>query len=189
VFANEEVMGKNDITMDTMRTRGPSEAYDEGWARIFRNKAPQAECAPREAQPDGWKLVPVEPTNAMLDEITLIESFTKTAMEIRYRAMLDAAPTPERADADTAGASERDALKQKGLDDHLRRLQQDGTKSEDRADAGKDAALTDEQLDAIWYALPVIRIHNEADRAGMNAQVALRRAFARAILAANKEPK
>jgi hypothetical protein len=91
-------MGKNDITMDTMRTRGPSEAYDEGWARIFRNKATQAECAPREA-------------------------------------------------------------------------------------------LTDEQLDAIWYALPVIRIHNEADRAGMNSQVALRRAFARAILAANKEPK
>jgi hypothetical protein len=61
--------------------------------------------------------------------------------------------------------------------------------SQERADAGKDAALTDAQLDAIWYALPVIRIHNEADRAGMNSQVALRRAFARAILAANKEPK
>jgi DnaJ-class molecular chaperone len=32
-------MGKNDITMDTMRTRGPSEAYDAGYDRIFGKKA------------------------------------------------------------------------------------------------------------------------------------------------------
>jgi hypothetical protein len=37
---------KNDITMDTLRTRGPSKEYDEGYARIFGTKAPQAECAP-----------------------------------------------------------------------------------------------------------------------------------------------
>jgi hypothetical protein len=44
-------MSKNDITMDTLRTRGPSKEYDEGYARIFGTKIPQAECAPREAQP------------------------------------------------------------------------------------------------------------------------------------------
>jgi hypothetical protein len=50
---------KNDITMDTLRTRGPSKEYDEGYARIFGTKAPQAECAPQqtdaEALYEAWQ--------------------------------------------------------------------------------------------------------------------------------------
>jgi hypothetical protein len=76
-----------------------------------------------------------------------------------FACLKSAAPTPERADADTAGASERDALKQKGIDDHLRRLQQDGMKSEERADAGKDAALTDERAKEIAQ-----QVHAECSR-------------------------
>jgi len=42
--------------------------------------------------PEGWKLVPVEPTSDMLGEIHLDASFSHRAMTVRYRAMLDAAP-------------------------------------------------------------------------------------------------
>ncbi|MBN3777420.1 hypothetical protein G3O06_07630 [Burkholderia sp. Ac-20345] len=45
-------------------------------------------------------------------------------------------------------------------------------------------ALTDDRIDAVWSALPGIRIHNEAVTKGIDTRVALRRAFARAILAA-----
>lgn len=43
--------------------------------------------------PDGYAIVPVEPTPEMLAEIHLVESFTGTALRARYRAMLAAAPT------------------------------------------------------------------------------------------------
>ena len=43
---------------------------------------------------DGWKLVPVEPTETMLEEIHLVKEFTHKAMSVRYKAMLDAAPEP-----------------------------------------------------------------------------------------------
>lgn len=43
---------------------------------------------------DKFKLVPVEPTEAMLAEIHLLESFTHAALRARYRAMLAAAPAP-----------------------------------------------------------------------------------------------
>jgi hypothetical protein len=208
--------------------------------------APQAECAPREAQPVAWLVDwPDEPELGHY----FSEEFDPNA---RSRPLYLAAPTPERADGDTAGAQPwierwhgshpqrgwsivqgRDVVAYLGGDESMsdsvsaivkahndcfdcggtgctmncsglhnvdcagQSFSTEGQSgdlaaagaSQERADAGKDAALTDEQLDAIWYALPVIRIHNEADRAGMNAQVALRRAFARAILAANKEPK
>lgn len=42
--------------------------------------------------PEGWKLVPVEPTRQMLDEIHLVSEFTVKALAARYRAMLAAAP-------------------------------------------------------------------------------------------------
>jgi len=42
--------------------------------------------------PEGWKLVPVEPTFDMLSEIHLDASFSHHAMTVRYGAMLDAAP-------------------------------------------------------------------------------------------------
>ena len=44
------------------------------------------------AVPDGWQLVPIEPTAAMLNEITLVDDFTKQAMTIRYKAMLAVSP-------------------------------------------------------------------------------------------------
>jgi hypothetical protein len=145
--------------------------YLDGMAKGKRDaQIDAAECAPREAQPVACTCKGVlghSRSCALFDESMMLPKV--------------AAPTPERADADTEGAAEY-------IGPHGRALL-DAMASQEHADAGKDAALTDEQLDAIWYALPVIRIHNEADRAGMNAQVALRRAFARAILAANKEQK
>lgn len=45
--------------------------------------------------PTGWKLVPVNPTEAMLDEIALTEHFSRKALAARYAALLDAAPTQE----------------------------------------------------------------------------------------------
>jgi len=44
--------------------------------------------------PEGWKLVPVEPTPEMLEEIWLDERFKEMAMKRRYYALLAAAPTP-----------------------------------------------------------------------------------------------
>lgn len=45
--------------------------------------------------PDGkWKLVPVEPTTEMLEEIWLDDRYKEVAMKRRYQALLAAAPTP-----------------------------------------------------------------------------------------------
>lgn len=44
--------------------------------------------------PPGWKLVPVEPTPEMLEEIWLDERFKEVAMKRRYYALLAAAPAP-----------------------------------------------------------------------------------------------
>jgi len=46
--------------------------------------------------PDGWKLVPLEPTLKMLEEIHLVKEFTHQAMTARYVALLDAAPEPPK---------------------------------------------------------------------------------------------
>jgi hypothetical protein len=162
-------MSKNDITMDTLRTRGPSKEYDEGYARIFGTKTPQAECAPREAQPVG-------PRTTLNYDGTFDTTCAHCGGNGCFACLKIAAPTPERADADTAGASERDALKQKGLDDHLRRLQQDGMKSEERADAGKDSALT-EIAKQLWGTSTLYITFDQYKEK------------VRAILAANKEPK
>jgi hypothetical protein len=42
--------------------------------------------------PEGYVLVPVEPTEAMLQEIHLVKSFTGEAMHRRYAAMIAARP-------------------------------------------------------------------------------------------------
>ena len=42
--------------------------------------------------PDGWVLVPVEPTTEMLEEIWLDSRFKEIAMRRRYEAMLRAVP-------------------------------------------------------------------------------------------------
>lgn len=53
--------------------------------------------------PEGWALVPIEPTLAMLKEIHLDDAFTMTALGARYRAMLAAAPSLST----SAGGGER----------------------------------------------------------------------------------
>ena len=59
------------------------------WANEHRIAELQAK-----AVPEGWKLVPVDPPSAMLDEIHLVEDFTYAALTARYKAMLAAAPAP-----------------------------------------------------------------------------------------------
>jgi len=49
---------------------------------------------PAQAIPEGWQLVPVEPTPEMLKEIHLIEEFSERALIVRYKAMLSASPKP-----------------------------------------------------------------------------------------------
>lgn len=45
--------------------------------------------------PDGWLMVPVEPTEEMLAELCLVKGWTARALNARYQAMLAAAPKPE----------------------------------------------------------------------------------------------
>ena len=47
-----------------------------------------------QAVPEGYVLVPFEPTPAMLKEIHLIDEFSERALIARYKAMLSAAPKP-----------------------------------------------------------------------------------------------
>lgn len=53
----------------------------------FPSASPQAA-----AIPEGWQLVPIDPTPEMLKEICLIEQFSDNALTVRYQAMLSAAP-------------------------------------------------------------------------------------------------
>jgi hypothetical protein len=57
----------------------------EGYHKLY--------AAPQQAIPSGWKLVPIEPTEEMLSEIHLIDSFSLEALKARYKAMLEASPT------------------------------------------------------------------------------------------------
>lgn len=49
---------------------------------------------PPQQVPEGWQLVPIEPTQEMLNEIHLVEEYRMKALIVRYKAMLSAAPTP-----------------------------------------------------------------------------------------------
>lgn len=49
---------------------------------------------PTSAVPEGYVLVPAEPTPDMLAEIHLVEHFSERALVARYKAMLSAAPQP-----------------------------------------------------------------------------------------------
>jgi len=40
--------------------------------------------------PDGWALVPIEPTREMLEQIKFLNGITDQAMTVRYKAMLAA---------------------------------------------------------------------------------------------------
>lgn len=59
----------------------------------FKRPTPAADLSAM--VPPGWKLVPVEPTPEMLEEIWLDERFKEVAMKRRYQALLAAAPEPE----------------------------------------------------------------------------------------------
>ena len=54
----------------------------------------RARPLPAQAVPEGWQLVPIEPTPAMLKEIHLIDEFSERALIVRYKTMLSAAPKP-----------------------------------------------------------------------------------------------
>lgn len=62
-------------------------------------RQPATEAAVNElkaqAKPEGWRLVPLEPTPEMLAEMCLVEGWTERALKARYQAMLAAAPGEE----------------------------------------------------------------------------------------------
>jgi hypothetical protein len=166
--------------------------YYEGVQLCEKCKATQAECAPREAQPvakidaDGdfvWLVhnpkfaegtefyaAPTpERADAAPNPSDKQEAVKAAIPEGDYDLdwIKACAPTPERADADTAGAAEY-------IGPHGRALL-DAMASQERADAGKDAALTDEQIRRVAVAY-------YADGSYDDELIG----FARAILAANK---
>ncbi len=49
--------------------------------------------------------------------------------------------------------------------------------------AGQAVALSDEEIDATWDSFPTAKVCNEARKTGLRIEVAIRRAFARALLA------
>ena len=57
-----------------------------GWFPVF--------TTPQPAIPEGWQLVPVEPTEAMLDAGEMIDGDGVTYVDL-FKAMLAAAPKPE----------------------------------------------------------------------------------------------
>lgn len=80
-------------------TLWPDEECNDGreWAPVYTSAPPKPDAAP--SVPDGWQLVPVEPTQRMLEAAFLrIESEgISTTPWLRasiYRAMLAAAPKP-----------------------------------------------------------------------------------------------
>lgn len=64
---------------------------------ILRQQATEAAVNELKAQakPEGWRLVPLEPTPEMLAEMCLVEGWTERALKARYQAMLAAAPGEE----------------------------------------------------------------------------------------------
>lgn len=58
-------------------------------------KAGLAEAGKSLVIPEGWVMVPVEPTSEMLAELCLVEGWTERALNARYQAMVAAAPMHE----------------------------------------------------------------------------------------------
>ncbi|MGC1125697.1 hypothetical protein [Pantoea agglomerans] len=88
-----------------------SDGCDEGWSRVIEARELQVKLEAAEAKlvPDGWKLVPVEPTKEMLDSqehemLPMVhhDSMRERARMIRrhgWRVMLAAAPEGNEPDA------------------------------------------------------------------------------------------
>jgi hypothetical protein len=70
--------------------------YEPTW-RAIEARVTGAQAQPAPSAPDGWKLVPIEPTYEMLEagEGALVPTYTDTPVSVPddvYRAMLAAAP-------------------------------------------------------------------------------------------------
>lgn len=86
--------------------------YPAGWAKLndkdddSYDQGPECESCGATAQsieswnhraiPEGYALVPVEPTQAMIYEIAIHDQFTNKALIARYKAMLKAAKCPKQ---------------------------------------------------------------------------------------------
>jgi hypothetical protein len=156
--------------------------------------APQAECAPREAQPVG-------PRTTLNYDGTFDTTCAHCGGNGCFACLKSAAPTPERADADTAGA--KPTCPHCGLTDiEFSRVCHNSAcsgyakeesfyrgwentaapASQGRADAGKDAAL----LEALRK---IAAIENKMYGGDWDEIEEARSIASIAILAANKEPK
>ncbi|SAL26270.1 hypothetical protein [Caballeronia telluris] len=183
-----------------------AEALYEAWQNTIKHMDAQAECAPREAQPVAWEyrnqtghsfLTHTDPATYHPDVRAQFKDF---------RALAYATPTPERADADTSGAKPEDASGAWTYDQVVMLCETNGVPlpvefiewvaekmtraanealiaagaSQERADAGKDEALT---LGKVLFAL------TERQKGNVTRSEDEYVDEARAILAANKEPK
>jgi len=92
--ALKDIEAKNRIIFPPMKP----EKGDDGWVALFTEAQLTAayEAGKRDAVPEGWKLVPIEPTNVMLvSGISAMASSLSAKCISCWDAMLAAAPSPE----------------------------------------------------------------------------------------------
>lgn len=79
------------------KSLNPASALLYDALEVLRQPATEAAVNELKAQakPEGWRLVPLEPTPEMLAEMCLVEGWTERALKARYQAMLAAAPGEE----------------------------------------------------------------------------------------------
>lgn len=79
------------------KSLNPASALLYDALEVLRQPATEAAVNELKAQakPEGWRLVPLEPTPEMLAEMCLVEGWTERALKARYQAMLAAAPGKE----------------------------------------------------------------------------------------------
>jgi hypothetical protein len=169
-----------------------AEALYEAWQNTLKHMDTQAECAPREAQPVG-------PRTTLNYDGTFDTTCAHCGGNGCFACLKSAAPTPERADADTAGA--KPTCPHCGLTDiEFSRVCHNSAcsgyakeesfyrgwentaapASQGRADAGKDAAL----LEALRK---IAAIENKMYGGDWDEIEEARSIASIAILAANKE--
>jgi hypothetical protein len=76
---------KQAVYCNTCFCAGPTSETEKGAVEAWNRRVALT-------PPEGFVLVPVEPTEAMLQEIHLVKSFTGEAMHRRYAAMIAARP-------------------------------------------------------------------------------------------------
>jgi hypothetical protein len=131
-----KILGKTLYTAPQAECAHKFVPYYEGVQLCEKCKATQAECAPREAQPDS-DVIEHKGQN-------LMQVWFECGRDVFafYDRIMGAAPTPERADADTAGAKpSQDWIDGYAEGKIVARQLAAASASPERADAGKDAAL------------------------------------------------